>query len=42
LKVGGRGGALGWTDKRLRGLLVLAEIALAVVARLSINIDKWL
>jgi predicted permease len=32
LKVGGRGGALGWTHNRLRGLLVIAEIALALVA----------
>src|SRR5438445_1125041 len=32
LKTGGRGGALGWTHNRLRGLLVLSEIALALVA----------
>ena len=32
LKVGGRGGALGWTHNRLRGLLVISEIALALVA----------
>jgi predicted permease len=32
LKVGGRGGALGWTHNRLRGLLVVSEIALALVA----------
>jgi predicted permease len=32
LKVGGRAGALGWTHNRLRGLLVIAEIALALVA----------
>src|SRR6266478_2284969 len=32
LKTGGRGGALGWTHNRLRGLLVISEIALAVVA----------
>ena len=32
LKVGGRGGALGWTHNRLRGLLVISEIALASVA----------
>jgi putative ABC transport system permease protein len=32
LKVGGRGGALGWTHSRLRGLLVISEIALALVA----------
>ena len=32
LKTGGRGGALGWTHNRLRGLLVISEIALALVA----------
>ncbi len=32
LKVGGRGGTLGWTHNRLRGLLVISEIALALVA----------
>jgi predicted permease len=32
LKTGGRGGALGWTNNRLRGLLVISEIALALVA----------
>jgi predicted permease len=32
LKVSGRGGALGWTHNRLRGLLVISEIALALVA----------
>jgi predicted permease len=32
LKVGGRGGMLGWTHNRLRGLLVISEIALALVA----------
>ena len=32
LKTGGRGGALGWTHHRLRGLLVISEIALALVA----------
>jgi predicted permease len=32
LKTGGRGGALGWTHNRLRGLLVILEIALALVA----------
>jgi putative ABC transport system permease protein len=32
LKVGGRGGSLGWTHNRLRGLLVISEIALALVA----------
>src|SRR6266478_4024009 len=32
LKLGGRGGALGWTHNRLRGLLVISEIALALVA----------
>jgi predicted permease len=32
LKTGGRGGALGWTHNRLRGLLVIWEIALALVA----------
>src|SRR5712671_3240187 len=32
LKTGGRGGALGWTHNRLRGLLVVLEIALALVA----------
>ncbi len=32
LKVGGRGGTLGWSHNRLRSLLVVAEIALALVA----------
>src|SRR5204863_69723 len=32
LKTGGRSGALGWTHNRLRGLLVISEIALALVA----------
>jgi predicted permease len=32
LKTGGRGGTLGWTHNRLRGLLVISEIALALVA----------
>jgi predicted permease len=32
LKTSGRGGALGWTHNRLRGLLVISEIALALVA----------
>ena len=32
LKIGGRGGALGWTHSRIRTLLVVSEIALAVVA----------
>src|SRR6266849_2157292 len=32
LKTGGRGGTLGWTHNRLRGLLVILEIALALVA----------
>src|SRR6266581_1149757 len=32
LKTGGRGGALGWTHNRLLGLLVISEIALALVA----------
>ena len=32
LKVSGRGGALSWTHNRLRGLLVISEIALALVA----------
>jgi predicted permease len=32
LKVGGRGGTLGWTHNRLRGLLVISEIALVLVA----------
>jgi len=32
LKVGGRGGVLGWTHNRLRSLLVISEIALALVA----------
>jgi predicted permease len=32
LKVSGRGGALGWTHNRLRGLLMISEIALALVA----------
>ena len=32
LKVGGRGGTLGWGRNRLRSLLVVAEVALALVA----------
>jgi len=32
LKTGGRGGVLGWTHNRLRGALVISEIALALVA----------
>ncbi len=32
LKTGGRGGVLGWTHNRLRSLLVISEIALALVA----------
>jgi putative ABC transport system permease protein len=32
LKVGGRGGTLGWGHNRMRGLLVVSEIALALVA----------
>jgi len=32
LKTGGRGGTLGWTHNHLRGLLVISEIALALVA----------
>jgi putative ABC transport system permease protein len=32
LKTGGRGGVFGWTHNRLRGLLVISEIALALVA----------
>jgi putative ABC transport system permease protein len=32
LKVGLRGGALGWTHNRLRSLLVISEMALALVA----------
>jgi predicted permease len=32
LKTGGRGGALGWAHNRLRGLLVISEMALALVA----------
>src|SRR6266849_4694367 len=32
LKIGGRGGALGWTHNRMRSLLVISEIALALVA----------
>src|SRR6266704_2345930 len=32
LLTGGRGGALGWTHNRLLGLLVISEIALALVA----------
>jgi predicted permease len=32
LKVGGRGGSVGWTRNRFRSLLVVAEIALALVA----------
>jgi len=32
LKVGGRGGSVGWTRNRLRSLLVITEIALSLVA----------
>jgi len=32
LKVGGRGGTLGWAHKRMRSMLVVSEIALALVA----------
>lgn len=32
LKVGGRGGTLGWSHNRMRSLLVVSEIALALVA----------
>lgn len=32
LKFGGRGGTLGWTHNRMRSLLVMSEIALALVA----------
>jgi len=32
LKAGGRGGTLGWTNNRMRGLLVISEIALSLVA----------
>lgn len=32
LKTGGRGGTLGWTHSRLRSLLVISEMALALVA----------
>jgi predicted permease len=32
LKTGGRGGVLGWTHNRVRSLLVISEIALALVA----------
>ncbi len=32
LKTGGRGGALGWTHNRLRSLLVIWEISIALVA----------
>ncbi len=32
LKTGGRGGALGWTHNRVRGLLVIFETALALMA----------
>ena len=35
LKVGGRGNAVGWTRNRLRGLLVVSEIALALVAMIG-------
>jgi predicted permease len=35
LKVGGRGNAVGWTRNRLRGLLVVTEIALALVAMIG-------
>src|SRR5260370_27650384 len=31
LKTGGRGGALGWTHNRLRGLLAISETGLALV-----------
>jgi predicted permease len=32
LKVGGRGGTLGWSHNRMRSLLVISEIALSLVA----------
>jgi hypothetical protein len=32
LKAGGRGGTMGWTHNRMRSLLVVSEIALALVA----------
>jgi putative ABC transport system permease protein len=32
LKAGGRGGTLSWTNNRMRGLLVISEIALSLVA----------
>lgn len=32
LKAGGRGGTLGWRNNRMRGLLVISEIALSLVA----------
>jgi predicted permease len=32
LKVGGRGGTLGWAHNRMRSLLIVSEIALALVA----------
>ncbi len=35
LKVGGRGGTVGWTRNRLRSLLVVSEITLALVAMIG-------
>lgn len=35
LKTGGRGGSSGWGRSRMRGLLVISEIALALVAMIS-------
>lgn len=35
LKVGGRGNAVGWARNRLRGLLVVFEVALALVAMIG-------
>lgn len=32
LKAGGRGGTIGWTHNRMRSLLVISEVALALVA----------
>jgi predicted permease len=35
LKMGGRGGSSGWTRNRLRSLLVISEVALALVAMIG-------
>ena len=35
LKIGGRGGSVGWTRNRLRSLLVISEVALALVAMIG-------